>query len=150
MIKQTHSLNISFLAGLATEWTEIQVTLEGQTMPHSNLNHGFHCLQTSVPGTCYHLPTEWPSHECSYQMSLKSILDSYTFLYFVCSWLYYTGTFVVMCLNTCDRKHLQTWNNFTFVGNNQSVSFILIVETKVSENFSLPTLLKRGIYIFIV
>ena len=58
MNKQTHSLNISFLAGLETEWTEIQVTLEGQTMPHSNLNHGFHCLQTSVPGTCYHLPTE--------------------------------------------------------------------------------------------
>ena len=103
--------------------------------------------------TWYLLPpsyTEWPSHVCSYQMSLKSILDSYTFLYYVCSWLYYTGTFVVMCLNTCDRKHLQTWNNFTFVGNNQSVSFILIVETKVSGNFSFQTLLKRGIYIFIV
>lgn len=58
MNKQTHSLNISFLAGLATEWTEIQVTLGDQTMPRSNLKHGSNCLQTSVPGTCYHLPTE--------------------------------------------------------------------------------------------
>ena len=87
-------------------------------------------------------------------MFISDVSRKYTglvyFLYYVCSWLYYTGTFVVMCLNTCDRKHLQTWNNFTFVGNNQLVSFILIVETKVSENFSLQTLLKRGIYIFIV
>ena len=87
------------------------------------LNFEFHCLQTSVPGICYHpLLIEWPSHVYSYQMFLKSILDQnfdpYTFLYIVCSWLYYTGTFVVMCLNTCDRKHLQTWNNFTLVANN--------------------------------
>ena len=37
MNKQTQSLNISFLAGLGTEWTEIQVTLGGRTMPRSNL-----------------------------------------------------------------------------------------------------------------
>ena len=80
------------------------------------------CLKNFVPdGICYLLP--------SYPLSVQWTVHTATSMYISrdpqkcdgpklwpkyssvsCLQLYYTGTFVVMCLNTCDRKHLQTWN----------------------------------------